>query len=600
VSKKKLKEKLEYLPVSSGVYLMKNFVGKIIYVGKAKILKNRIRSYFSGTPTDEKTAELISKIEDFDYILTKTEGQALELESNLIKKYRPKYNIALKDDKRYPFIKVSTNENFPRIFVTRKLAKDKAKYFAPYTDAKSVRKTLKLMEWIFPLRTCKRKILENGKKHERACINHQLGKCAAPCIGNISEENYRDIVRNAMRFLKGRNQEILDEMQKKMNIFSDKMQFEKAAELRDKIKNIQKINNSKNLFFMDQKNRDIIGIYKEDKHAAVSVLKILSGKLLNKEIYELENVEGRDIFQLMGAFIKQYYSAKLDNLPYSIFLQIEPEDFYSLNKWLHNSLYIPKRGEKKILSIIAKENAFNFVEEQKLKYLRKSNRTIFPIIELKDKLNLKKLPRKMICVDISTIQGTDTVSSLVFFENGKPQKKNYRHFIMKNVIGQDDFASMQETFSRYFAKIDQYEKPDLIVVDGGKGQLNAANKILKKSKISEIEIISLAKKMEEIFIPHRTESIILPKSSSALRVLIKIRDEAHRFAITFHRKKRASRTLISELDNISGIGDSVKFALLNEFGSVQNIRNANIVKLMRVKGIGEKTAKHILNKINLK
>jgi len=306
-------------------------------------------------------------------------------------------------------------------------------------------------------------------------------------------------------------------------------------------------------------------------------------------------VEGSNINQIMAAFLQQYYAEKLDVLPYKILLQIAPEDHEILNDWLNNKLFVPQRGDKRSLIQIAKDNAFNHVEEQKLKYLRKSNRTIFPIKELKDKLGLIKLPRKMICLDISTIQGTDTVSSLVFFENGKPKKKNYRHFIIRTVQGQDDFASMAETLKRYLLKIDEQEKPDLIVIDGGKGQLSSAFNILEEMKITDMEIISLAKRLEEVFQPGKTGSVILPKSSSALRMLIHLRDEAHRFAITFHRKKRSKRILQSELDRINGIGDKMKFLLLKEFGSVENISHASIKDLMQIKGLGKKTAEKILS-----
>ncbi|MCD4795750.1 MAG: excinuclease ABC subunit UvrC [Candidatus Cloacimonetes bacterium] len=593
----KIKSKLSLLPASSGVYLMKNSQDKIIYVGKAKILKNRIRSYFSGTPVDTKTKELVSKICDFDYIITKTEDQALVLESNLIKKHRPKYNISLKDDKQFPFIKITIKEDFPRIFITRNIIKDGSKYFGPYTDSRAIRKTLRLMEWIFPMRSCSRKILEGELFYKKACINHQLGKCPAPCVGNIDKDEYNKTVTNAINFLKGKNQQVIEDLHKEMKERSKNLKFEDAARLRDKIKDIQKLHFARTMYYTDEKNRDVIGIYKENDKAAVVVLKILSGKLLNKETYSLENVVGSDLPELMEAFLKQYYSNKLDNLPFRILLQVKPSDHTLLSNWLNKKLIVPSRGEKKILIMIARENACNYVEEQKLKYLRKSNRTIFPIKELKDKLGLKKLPRKMVCLDISTIQGSDTVSSLVFFENGKPKKKNYRHYIIKTVNGQDDFACLAETLQRYLNKIEEQEKPDLIVIDGGKGQLSSTCEILQKMEISDIEIISLAKRLEEIFLPEKKRSVILPRSSAALRVLIKLRDEAHRFAITFHRKKRTARTLKSELDKIKGVGLSTKFALLKEFGSVKNIKNSGIAKLMEIKGIGKATAIKILTEL---
>ena len=592
-----LKQKLSLLPAKPGVYLMKNSSGNVIYVGKSKLLKNRIRSYFSSKHRDAKTIELVSKIRDLDYIITGNEEEALLLENNLIKKYKPKYNILLMDDKQYPFIKITLKEEFPRVFVTRDLKKDHSEYFGPYTDSKAIRKTLRLLEWIFPHRTCSREITES-KQYKRACMNYQMGKCPAPCIGKISRKEYKRTISNIKKFLKGRNQDVIDEMKMEMTDHSAKLEFEKAALVRDKIMNIQKLNHSRNMFFTDEKSRDVIGLYKEDNKAAVSVLKILSGKLLNKEIYALNNVEGSTESELMEAFIKQYYHEKTENLPYRIIVQIVPENQDEINVWLKNKLLIPQRGEMKALVTIAKDNAFNFVEEQKLKYLRKSNRTIFPVKELKDKLGLKKLPRKIVCFDISTIQGTDTVSSLVFFENGKPKKKNYRRFIIKTVIGQDDFASLAETLNRYLGKIEEYDKPDLMVIDGGKGQLSSSFAALQQSGVEDVEMISLAKRLEEVFLPGRKSSIILPRTSSALRLLVNLRDEAHRFAITFHRKRRSSRTLISELSSIEGVGENTKFLLLRHFGSVANMKKSNVTELTKIKGVGQKTAEKILSALS--
>ncbi|MCK4312958.1 MAG: excinuclease ABC subunit C, partial [Candidatus Cloacimonetes bacterium] len=350
---KKIIQKLVLLPDSPGVYLMKNSGGKIIYVGKAKILKNRVRSYFSGTPVDVKTRELVTKISDFEYILTITEEQALVLESNLIKKHRPKYNISLKDDKKYPFIKITINEPFPRMIVTRDLQKDNSRYFGPYTDARAMKQTLRLMEWIFPLRTCKRKIIDGKPIFKRACMNYQLGKCFAPCIGKIKKEDYSKIITNAINFLNGRNKQVVDNLHIEMKEKSGQMQFEEAAKIRDRIENIQKLNRARNMYFTDEKNRDVIGIYREDKQAAVAVLKILSGKLLNKEIYSLDNVEGSKLSEQMGAFLKQYYFQKIENLPFRILLQIKPDDYETINRWLRNKLIIPQRGEKKVLITIA-------------------------------------------------------------------------------------------------------------------------------------------------------------------------------------------------------------------------------------------------------
>lgn len=590
----KLKAKLTLLPDKPGVYLMKNRAASIIYVGKAKNLKNRVRSYFSGSTTDEKTRELVSRIKDFDYIITHNEEEALILESNLIKQHRPKYNVMLKDDKKYPFIKLTLQEPFPRVIITRQMVKDGAKYIGPFTDTRAVRKTVRLLEWIFPYRTCKRIIPAGKVVYDKACINYQLKKCPAPCIGKISQADYNKTIKQILNFLKGRNQAVIDDLTSEMQLRAKAQDYENAARIRDRISDIQKLNRSRNTYFTDNKDRDVIGIYKEDDKAAVTVLKILAGKLLNKETYALNNVMEQNLEHILAAFLTQYYASRIEDLPDKILLPVEPEDFSLINNFLQHKLKIPQRGEMRSLVKLAAKNAFNYVEEQKLSHLRKSDRTVLPVKELKDKLRLKRLPRKMICLDISTIQGTDTVSSLVYFENGKPKKKNYRRFIIKTVKGQDDFAALAETLARFLLKATDEARPDLIVIDGGKGQLSSAYQVLEDSGKSDIEMISLAKKREEVFLPGRSDPVILPRSSSALRLLIAIRDEAHRFAITFHRKRRASRTLKSELDNIKGIGFKTKFRLLHEFGSVENIRNQEAASLTRIKGIGIRAAEKIL------
>ncbi len=599
---KKYLKKLQLAPDKPGVYRMRDKEGEIIYVGKALNLKNRLKSYFTGTPADEKTRSLVENIDDFDYIITVSEYEALVLEANLIKKHRPHYNIRLKDDKQYPFIRIS-NEPFPRIFVTREQVKDGSQYFGPYTDSRAVRRTLRLIEWIFPIRTCALEIPEDRVIHDRPCMNYQMGKCPAPCVGYITKQEYRQTVTQIVRFLQGKDHEVAEAIRHRMQEYSDNLEFEKAAKMRDRLQHIEKLMASQNVYFTDEKDRDVIGLYIEGERAVASVLKVLSGKLLNREIHELENTADQSEAQLMAAFLQQYYAQVIDRsgddskLPYRIYIQNEPEDFEVINGWLKNRLVVPQRGDNRRLMLMARENAFNYVEELKLKYLRKKNRTIFPIQELKDKLGLPQLPRKIVCFDISTIQGSETVSSMVFSENGRMKKRNYRHYTMKTVTGQDDFASMEETLIRYLAKIDEQEKPDLIVIDGGKGQLGRAWKVLQNSGVEGIEMISLAKRIEEVFRPGSSESVILPRSSSALRLLIKVRDEAHHFAITFHRKKRSMRTLVSELDSVRGVGSEKKFLLLKMFGSVENLKKASPEQLMQVPGIGEKTAQHILDSL---
>ncbi len=547
----KIKSKLSLLPEQPGVYLMKDIDGTIIYVGKAVVLKNRVKSYFINQHTEVKTIQLVKHIDDFEYFITNSESEAFILEANLIKKYKPRYNILLKDDKQYPFIKITWNEYFPRVMVTRDILKDGAKYYGPYTDVKYLRKTLRTMEWIFPHRTCSRDIPDEGVAYKRACLNLQMGKCPAPCIGLISKIDYRKSIQRIMNFLINRNQETIKELNEEMYKCSENLEFEKAARYRDQIREVEKIQKSQTMHFADEKNRDIVGIYQEENHTAVALLKIISGKMSLKEVYSFKNTENESKESIMLAFLIQYYLTRLDQLPHQIVIPFEPEEFDKIDSILTKRMHIPQRGEFKQLIKIAEKNAFDFVESRKLFHMRKSSRTIVPIQELKEKLNLSKLPRKMICIDISTIQGTDTVSSLVFYENGKPLKRQFRHFSMKTFEGQNDFAAMAETMDRYLKHLDDdnegWEKPDLIVIDGGKGQLHSAFEILSSSKHSDIDMVSLAKRVEEVYTMTQDQSVFLPRNSSALRLLVTIRDEAHHFAVSYHRKRRSIRTLSSQL-----------------------------------------------------
>lgn len=589
-----IEQKLRFLPDQPGIYIWKDAAGEVIYVGKAKDLKNRVRSYLSNSPKDIKTEQLVRHIRDLDFIITLSEHDAFILEATLIKRHKPKYNILLKDDKRYPFVKITLQEAFPRIMVTREVERDGSRYFGPFTDAGSLRMTLRNFEWIFPIRTCSRNIPADKIKYKNACINHQLGKCPAPCIGAVSREEYLRIVRRQMSFFEGKHQEILDEFRNEMNTLAEDLKFEEAAHLRDRIQAIEKIRKRQVVYSPDSHNIDVLGFYQEENVAVCVVLRIMGGMMVNCEDYPLSNVEDRDPGQILGAFVKLYYTTR-DDLPEEILLPFEPAEMEELNAWLRGKLSLPQRGEKSKLLAMAKRNAFQLVEERKLAHLRKANRTIFPIQELKEKLALPKLPRKMVCMDISTIQGTDTVSSAVFFENGKPRKKFYRHFIIRSIDTQNDYAALQETLTRFIAEVakDEQMLPDLLIIDGGKGQLSACKEILDASEHSGLPLISLAKRVEEIYVPGRQDSLILPRSSSALRLLTAIRDEAHRFAINFHRSRRSKRTLISELEEIPGIGEQTKFLLLKELGSVEEIKNASLEKLASIKGIGPHTAARI-------
>ncbi len=589
-----IESKLAFLPDRPGVYLWKNAKDDVIYVGKAMSLKHRVPSYLSASVKDPKTQQLVAHIAALDYIITSSEAEAFLLEASLIKRHQPKYNVSLRDDKSYPFVKITLNEPFPRIFITRDVVKDGGRYFGPYTDVKSLRRTLRDFEWLFPIRDCKRNIPIGKVIFDKACINYQLGKCTAPCIGKISQGQYMVIVNKLIRFFEGKYDELLQEYQEEMNQLSAELHFEEAAKIRDRIIAIQRIQTRQIVFFADRRNIDIIGLYQEEKDAVAVVIRMLEGSIINQENYPLKNISLDSQESILASFLKLYYSQK-EELPQEILLPFAPDDYDAINQWLQNKLVLPQRGEKSKLIAMAKRNAFHLVEERKLAHLRKANRTIYPIQELKEALALSKLPRRIVCMDISTIQGTDTVSSAVFFINGKPKKKFYRHFIIRDIETQNDYAALQETLRRFMDEIDKDQdmKPDLFIIDGGKGQLSATNEILQDSPYRDISIVSLAKRAEEIFLPGRSESVILARSSSALRLVTSIRDEAHRFAINFHRKRRSKRTLTSELEEIPGIGEQTKFLLLKALGSVENVRSAELETLTSIKGIGPKTAQNI-------
>ncbi|MCB5256173.1 MAG: excinuclease ABC subunit UvrC [Candidatus Cloacimonadaceae bacterium] len=589
-------EKLPYLPDKPGVYLWKNADNEVIYVGKALSLKHRVKSYLSSGAKDPKTEQLVKHIAALDYIITASENEAFLLEANMIKRFQPKYNVMLKDDKRYPYVKITLNEAFPRVFVSRDLVKDGSRYFGPYTDVRSLRRTLRSFEWLFPIRDCKRNIPIGAVVFKKACINYQLGKCSAPCIGKISQGQYMQIVDKVIRFFEGKYEAVLDDYRQEMNALSEELRYEEAARIRDRILAIQKIQKRQSVVYADHRDIDIIGFYQEENDAICLVLRMQEGAIVNQENYPMKNIALESRESILTSFLKLYYAQK-EELPQEILLPFEPLEYEALSQWLKGLLSLPQRGDKAKLLAMAKRNAFSLIEEKKLAHMRKANRTIFPIQELKETLGFDKLPRKIVCMDISTIQGTDTVSSAVYFENGKAKKKYYRHFIIRDIQTQNDFAALQETLTRFLTEIDKDPdmKPDLFIIDGGKGQLSATNEVLCNSAYADVRIVSLAKRAEEIFLPGNSESVILARSSSALRLITRIRDEAHRFAISFHRSRRRKRTLKSELEEIPGIGENTKFILLKELGSVESIKDANIDTLTNIKGIGEKTALSIYN-----
>ncbi len=595
-----LDSKLKNLPGKPGVYQFKNEKGRVIYVGKAVNLKNRVRSYFHNGITSPKTAALVSKITDLELIVTDNEIEALVLENNLIKDLKPRYNVNLKDDKSYPFIKV-TKEPYPRVYPTRRIIKDGSKYFGPYTDVKNMKSSLRMINHIFKIRSCKLNIDQAGidAKKFKVCLDYHIKKCDGPCEGLISELAYNEMVGEVIKVLKGRTDDLIKELNKKMQLAVDKMEFEKAAEIRDKINQLQVISSKQKVVSEDLEDRDIFSIAYEGKDSACSVFNIRNGKLVSKKQLRLGIEEGEQLEDIYSAAIKFFYGEFVE-IPNEIVLEIEPSDSNTLSEWLSErndkkvKFVIPKRGSLSSLTKMCKENALLQLKEIQLQKMKKEGQIPYAVSALQKDLGLNVLPRKIECFDISNLQGTDSVASMVVFEDGKPKKSLYRKFIIKEVQGPDDFSSMREVIKRRYSKLLEENGilPDLIMVDGGKGQLSSAVEILNELGLQKYNIIGLAKRLEEVFFPGQSDPASIAKTSSGLKLLQQVRDEAHRFAITFHRSRRSKRTIKTELTGIKGIGPATAKSLLKELGSVAAIKNSDIEQLEKI--VGRKKAEVVL------
>ena len=593
--------KLQNLPDKPGVYQFKNDKGKIIYVGKAINLKNRVRSYFHNSVTSPKTLALVNKINDLELIVTDNEVEALVLENNLIKEYKPRYNVNLKDDKSYPFIRV-TNELFPRIFPTRHIIRDGSKYFGPYTDVKNMKSSLRLLNQIFMIRSCKLIIDEDAiaKKKFKVCLDYHIKKCEGPCEGLISPETYNERVTGVIKVLKGKTEDIIKELQIEMSSAGEALEFEKAAFIRDKINQLQAIAAKQKIVSDDFEDRDIISIAYEGKDSACSVFNIRSGKLIAKKQLKLSIEEWEDISEIYSAAIEFYYGEFVD-IPEEIVLETNPTDAETLIEWLSMrankkvKFVIPKKGSLSSLVKMCKENAIFQLKEIQIQKMKKEGHVPYALAALQRDLRLNVLPRKIECFDISNLQGTDSVASMVVFEDGKPKKSLYRKFIIKEVEGPDDFSSMREVIRRRYSKLmeENGSLPELIMVDGGKGQLSSAVEILDNLGFKKYNIIGLAKRLEEVFFPEQSDPASIPKTSSGLKLLQQVRDEAHRFAITFHRNRRSKRTIQTELTGIKGIGPSTAKLLLKELGSVSAVKESSVDQLSNI--IGKQKAEIILN-----
>jgi len=597
--------KLKNLPTSPGVYLFKNSKGKFIYIGKAKNLRNRVRTYFqSAHDHSPRILHMVRQVVDLELMLTDTEMEALILEANLVHEHKPRYNVALKDDKHFPYVKVTTQEPFPKILIVRKVDKDGATYFGPYTNARGMRKTVSFLTHLFKIRTCNYIIPPVKGRKLQVCLDYHIKRCGGPCENLQSQEDYKEGIDSVLMVLSGRSKKLIDQLTQKMKSASDNMDYEEAAESRDRIQALQSVIFKQKVDVGELIDQDIIALARDGNYAVAIVMQIREGILIGRQDFQLSaDVDIKDDIVLQN-FLVQYYNNQ-PNLPEELYLPYTFPDVILFESWLKTQkgkkikIITPQIGQKVRLVELAFRNARLLIDELLIQKQKQSERTSKMVIALKEALQLKRSPRTMVCFDISNTGETDSVGSCVFFENGQPKKKEYRHFKIKTVTGQDDFKMMQEIVSRYFNRRieEKLELPDLIVVDGGKGQLSSTVAELKKLNLDDQPVIGLAKKLEEVFIPSISDPIVIKKTSPALMLLKRIRDEAHRFAITYNRKVRSKRTIKSALDEIKGIGPAKRQLLLKTFGSVARIKQLNADELTKLKGITKELADLILRSL---
>ncbi len=587
--------KLAHLPDSPGVYLWKDEAGLVLYVGKAKSLRSRVRSYFaSDHETSVKTRHLVRLIRDVETIVVPSEAHALILENNLIKEYKPRFNIALRDDKSYPYIKVTLNEPYPRVYVTRRFQSDGARYFGPYTDVGAMRRALNVVKRIFTVRSCRYDM--PAEMPERACLDWHIGRCKAPCIGLQSFEDYRAMIGDVVQFLDGRPDEVTRRVRAMMEAASASLEFERAAELRDALLKLETIEEPTVVMQVEGGDRDVVGFARDGDDACVSILRIRNGKLLARDHRYLSNAEGEPDDEILVAYLLQHYQLQTERAR-EVLLPFDIAEAALVESTMGSSrLLVPQRGAKRELMDLAMQNARHLLEELKLTSEESEERAIDPVYDLQRELGLARVPRSFVCFDISHAQGRDVVASMVWFENGRPKRSEYRKFKVEGEWGNDDFASMNEVVTRYFTRrvAEALPLPDLCVIDGGKGQLHAAQDALAAIGLSSQPLASLAKKEEEVFLPGRSESLRLSRRSPGLRLLQMARDEAHRFAVTFQRARRAKRTVTSQLLEIPGVGPNRRRALLKEFGSVQGVREAGLEAVAAVPGFSRLLAVKVL------
>jgi len=590
-----VQEKLQLLPNSPGVYIMKDEQGRIIYVGKAVILKNRVRQYFQNSRNHSaKVKAMVAKIADFETIITGSEIEALILECNLIKQHRPRYNISLKDDKTYPYIKVTVAEPYPRVFITRRVVKDGSRYFGPYTDAGAVHATLKLLRRLFPLRSCRQMTVQ------RPCLEYHIKRCLAPCTGKVDAQEYDAMIRSVCFFLEGRSEAVEKDLEQGMQAAAEDFAFERAARLRDQLTAVRKIREKQNIV-TGSGDQDAIGLARSEQGVCLQVLLIRGGKMVGGEHFMMNGSEDEADASIVTAFLKQYYD-RTTFVPREILLPVEIDDKILIEAWLSEkkaakvALEQPRRGTKKDIVVMAANNAEKYLADAATKLERAVAQTTGAVEDLRRYLGLAALPRRMECFDISHIQGSETVASMVVFEDGVPKKSAYRRFKIKSTEGKpDDFLSMREVTSRRYGKADVEDMPDLIIIDGGKGQLSSALEIIRGAGHLEVPVVGLAKQFEYIFREQESEPVILPRNSPALFLVQRIRDEAHRFAITYHRQLRGKRNLVSVLDHVNGIGPKRRQLLWKHFGTLEKIKQASVNEMAVLPGMTVPAAQAVYN-----
>ena len=628
-----LRAVLRRLPTSPGVYLMKNAAGRVLYVGKADSLRGRVASYFGARgPEDARIVRMVTEVADVEYIVTDTVSEAYLLESNLIKEHRPRFNIRLRDDKSYPFVKITLGEDFPRIVRTRRLVRDGSRYFGPYASASSVDETLKLLRKIFPFRTCNLDIPEGKRVLERPCLLYYINRCQGPCIEAIPKPDYRETIGQIVDFLDGRQEPIAAQLRSEMAGHSDALRYEQAATTRDKLRAVERTMEQQKMAAFSRAEHDVIGLAREEDEACIQVMQVRIGKLIGREHFIVEGARDVTDAEVLGSFLQQYY-ASTDAVPRALLTPLMPTDADDLAAYLADrrgvrvTISVPERGEKRRLVALATGNAVEALARERAEWMADTAKRDEALTELTSALGLPRVPERIECYDMSNIQGTSAVGSMVVFIDGRPEPKEYRRFRIRSGDTPDDFRMMAEVLRRRFSRVAKlraetgalslaavgadeapeeleteegerpreqgWAVPDLVIVDGGKGQLSTAVGVMNELAITDVPLTGLAKRFEELYLPGRSDPVVLPRRSQALYLVQRIRDEAHRFAITYHRDVRGKRALRSELDDIAGIGPGRKKALLKRFGSVRRIREASVDEVAATPGISRDLAERL-------